>query len=100
MQPLKDSAGKVNQIFPSIFSRKKKPESWVHPRHSRGLQSPRYFGVHVKAVLTDKQISKYIESGFYTNRAIYRRELAQRKSQTAFLRKMVYDCEKQDFVWI
>lgn len=76
-----------------------KEPSWKHPIHARGVRSPRYDRAHVGKKLTDKAIQKYVDRGFYEMRGEYLKEKAKRLAEKDFF-KMVYDCEKQDFVKI
>ncbi len=75
-----------------------KPFKFDYLPHGYPRESPGFGRAPSQKVLTNRQIDKYQSQGFYTNRGIYRAELKKRKAEKDLFPKLVYDCEKQDFI--
>jgi N-glycosylase/DNA lyase len=69
----------------------------VKRRSVAGIRSPNYFGGHVKGILTDRAIKKYIENGTYEVRSAWLNQKRLEKAKE-FLPRLVYDPLIQDFI--
>lgn len=61
-------------------------------------ESPGFGHAYSTGPLTDRKIKRYLKQGFYANRNLYRAELKKKKAEKDFLPRLIYDCEKQDFI--
>lgn len=75
-----------------------KETRWIHPIHGRGVRSQNFNRVVLGKPLSDKAIDKYQTTGFYDNRAWYRGEVKKKRAEREVIKRLLYDCEKQDFI--